>query len=370
MYNILGVVFASGGESKLNELTIHRTTASLPFCSRYRLIDFTLSNCVNSGITSIGIIAKNNYSSLTDHIRQGRDWDLNRKNGGIAVFPPFVVNTSREVYKGSIEAMYTILDYITRSKADYVMISNSNYAANIDFQDVCKYHIEKGAEITVVSHKDKTASSKRMVLTIADNGKIEDGYMSEMVSEDEKDISMNIYIVKLTTLVEMVKAAYARGHVDFEKDILFRIIGAGKAYAYQLTDYSAIIDDVKSYYNESMALLDYDARQQLFRDDNNIYTKVKDSVPTRYLKNATVKNSLIADGCIIDGIVENSILFRNVKVEKGAVIKNSIIMENGHIKSDSTISYAIADKDVTVEEKRNLSGFATYPIVIVKGKVI
>lgn len=370
MYNIMGVVFASGNESKLNELTIHRTTASLPFCSRYRLVDFTLSNCVNSGITNIGIIAKNNYSSLSDHIRQGRDWDLNRKNGGIAVFPPFVVNTAREVYKGAIEAVYAIIDFLEKSTEEYIMISNSNYAASIDFQDVCKFHVEKGGDVTVVTHMAKTGSSRRIVVETDKNNKVSDAFISDTACDENREISMNIYMVKKDLYIEMIKSAYARGLVDFEKDILFRLIEEGKVYAYKQSGYAAIIDDVKSYYGESMALLNMKDRDELFKDTNTIYTKVKDSVPARYKKNAVVKNSLIADGCEIDGTVENSILFRNVKVEKGAVIKDSIIMENGWIKKDSTISYAITDKDVTVCEDRHLSGFATYPIVIVKGKVI
>ena len=150
---IVAILFASGNESKLNELTIHRTTASLPFAGRYRLIDFTLSSLVNSGVTRIGIITRNNYSSLMDHIRMGRDWDLNRKNSGIAVFPPFVLNTSREVYKGKIEALYTVLDFLKKAPEDYVCVSNCNIAANIDFDAILEEHIARGADCTMLCHK-------------------------------------------------------------------------------------------------------------------------------------------------------------------------------------------------------------------------
>ena len=136
MNNVMSVIFASDNESKLNELTIHRTTASLPFCGRYRLIDFTLSNLVNSGITEIGIVTRSNYSSLMDHIRMGRDWDLNRKNSGISIFPPFVLNASREMYKGKIEALFSIQGFINHASEDYVLLSNSNVAMNVDFEKV------------------------------------------------------------------------------------------------------------------------------------------------------------------------------------------------------------------------------------------
>lgn len=366
--NIMSVLFASGNESKLNELTLHRTTASLPFGGRYRLIDFLLSDLVNSGITRIGIITRSNYSSLMDHIRMGRDWDLNRKNSGIAVFPPFVLNTSREVYRGKIEALYSILDFMEKAKEEYVLVSNCNIASNINFQDVYEKHLETGAEITVLCHEGKTTTSRRVVLNYDPNGKAEDIYLSESASQESKKISLNIYMVKKDLLVSLIENAYARGSFDFEKDILFQLVAKGTVYAYEVSDYAAIIDDVKTYYNESMRLLEKDVRENLFEKESKIYTKVKDSVPTVYEKNAKVKNSLIADGCIINGTVENSILFRNVKIEEGAVVSNSIIMENSVVEKNGSLKYAITDKDVQIGEGRNISGYSTYPIVIVKGK--
>lgn len=366
---MMSVIFASGNESKLNELTIHRTTASLPFAGRYRLIDFALSNLVNSGITRIGIITRNNYSSLMDHIRMGRDWDLNRKNSGIAVFPPYVFNTSREVYKGKIEAIYNVLDYIKTAPEDYIVIGNSNIACNIDFEDVYKKHISSNADISILCHKTNTTSSRRIVINKNNDDRIKDMYISETFSSDAKLISLNTYLLKKELLVDLIETAYAHGYIDFEKDILFKYIDKFKFIEYEIEQYAAIIDDVKTYYNESMKILDAEIRNQLF-GGNKIYTKVKDSVPTVYKENSAVKNSLIADGCIIDGTVENSILFRNVKVEKGSIVKNSIVMEKGVIMSNSTINYAILDKNVTIRDNRNISGFETYPIVIVKNKIV
>ena len=134
--NAVAVLFASDEDSHLNDLTIHRTTASLPFGGRYRLIDFVLSNLVHANITKIGIITRNNYNSLMDHIRQGRDWDLNRKNSGISVYPPFVFNTAHDVYKGKIEALYMLRGFLMSSNEEYVVISNTNIAFNIDFDEV------------------------------------------------------------------------------------------------------------------------------------------------------------------------------------------------------------------------------------------
>lgn len=368
---MMAVLFASGNESKFNDLTIHRTTTSMPFGGRYRLIDFSLSSFVNSGITRIGIITRNNYSSLMDHIRMGRDWDLNRKNSGIAVFPPFVLNTAKEVYRGKIEALYTILDFIEKAPEDYVVISNGNIAANIDFTQVIEHHIDSKAEMTVLCHQAQCVnSSKRVILAKNEKNVITDMYSVEVPSPEYKLVSLGIYVVAKDIVTKWVEQAYARGLVDFETDILFKEVASGKIFGYEIKDYAAIIDDVRTYYGESMKLLDLSVREQLFGGDRKIFTKVKDSVPAMYGDNAVAKNSLIADGCIINGIVENSILFRNVKVGKGAVIRNSIIMEDGVIMDGSQLSYVITDKKVTVKENRELKGFSTYPIVIVKNKTV
>ena len=370
MNNMMSVLFASGNESKLNELTLHRTTASLPFGGRYRLIDFTLSNLVNSGITQIGIITSSKYQSLMDHIRQGRDWDLNRKNAGISVFPPFVYNNSSDVYKGKIEALYSIMSFLTKAKEEYVVIANCNIAANIDYEDVCEKHVNSGAKLTVLCHDGFTTTSRRIVIERGEDDLVSDVYETEISGSEEKEISLNSYIIEKNLLLELVKKAYARGQVDFEKDILFKLVEEKSVYAYKLDAYAAIVDDVKTYYAESMNLLKNEVREELFDGDDPIYTKVKDSVPTVYKNGAKVTNSLLADGCVISGTVENSILFRNVKVEEGAVVKNSIVMENGIIGKNSSLKYAITDKDVTISENREISGFVTYPIVIVKGKTV
>lgn len=370
MNDMMSILFASGNESKLNELTLQRTSASLPFGGRYRLIDFTLSNLVNSGITQIAVITSSKYQSLMDHIRQGRDWDLNRKNAGIHVFPPFVYNNSADIYKGKIEAIYAIMTFINKAKEDYIVIANSNIAANIDYDKIFDSHIKSGAKVTMLCHDGQTTTSRRIVIEKDENNVVTDIYETETASTEEKLISLNSYIIEKALLLDLVKKAYARGQVDFEKDILFKLVEEKSVAAYKLESYAAIVDDIKTYYNESMNLLNKDVREQLFDGSSVIYTKVKDSVPTMYKDGAKVVDSLIADGCVIEGTVENSILFRNVKVGKGAIVKNSIVMENGKIEDNASLKYAITDKDVTISEKREISGFATYPMVIAKGKTV
>lgn len=366
----LGIIFASDKEVKLNELTIHRTTASLPFGGRYRLIDFALSNFVNSGITRIGIIARNNYNSLMDHIRMGRDWDLNRKNSGIAVLPPFVRSTSSQVYKGKIEALHSNISFIKDADEEYVFLVNGNVAANVDYENAIKKYEKENADILVFTAHMNYANSRRVTVKTDENDLITDVLITDSFSGVEREVGLNCYLIRKELLLSLIEEAYARSQVDFEKDILQQGVNKLKLVSYHLDDYVAVVDDVKSYYYSSMKLFDKKVRDDLFSRNGTIFTKVKDSSPTIYGENAKLVNSLVADGCVIDGTVENSILFRGVKVEKGAVIKNSIVMEDGYVGKDSKLAYVITDKDVTVSAGRSLSGFETYPIVIVKGKTV
>lgn len=370
MNKIMSIVFASENESKLNELTIHRTTASLPFCGRYRFIDFTLSNLVNSNITTIGIITRSNYSSLMDHIRMGRDWDLNRKNSGIAVFPPYVSNTSRSIYKGKLEALYGMIDYMQSQKEEYVIITNSNIAANIDYDEVFSRHLELEADITMLTYKSTPTNNTRVIVSLDEKNFVKKMRICQNKADEECQIGLNIYLIKKDLLIKMIEDGYEEGFLDFEKHLLQPNLDKYKILAYQHDGYAAIIDDVRSYYQVSMKMLDTDVRNDLFYRCGKIYTKTKDSVPTVYRDKAVVKNSLIADGCDINGEVENSILFRGVIVEEGAKIKNSIVMENGVIMRFAKLSYTITDKNVRVTENRNISGYDTYPVVIVKDKEV
>lgn len=366
----MSIILAGDIDGKTNDLTIHRTTASLPFCGRYRLIDFALSNLVNSNITTIGIVTNSNYSSLMDHIRMGRDWDLNRKNSGIAIFPPFVSNQSRSAYKGKVEALFGVMDYIKYAKEEYVVITNSDVAANIDYEDIYEQHIKTGADVTMVTFKSRTTNCTRVIVNTDDDGRVEKMFIKNQASDELAEIGLNIYVVKKDLLIDMVEDAHERGFMDFERYVLQPNLDKYKVMVYRHSGYAAIVDDIKAYYKESMRMLNTSVRNDLFYRAGKIYTKTKDSVPTVYRENSSVKNSLIADGCDINGTVENSILFRGVVVEEGAVIKNSIVMEHGLVKKYANLSYVITDKDVTVNEDRKLCGYDTYPIVIVKGKEV
>lgn len=368
--NAMSVIFASDNDGHMNELTIHRTIASLPFGGRYRFIDFALSNLVNGGVSTIAIVTRNNYNSLMDHIRMGRDWNLNRKNSGLTVFPPYVLNTLREVYRGKIEALYSLRGFLNSCKEDYVIVSDSNIVCNIAIDEILEEHIDRKADITLLTHRTNEINARQSILTVDGDGRLTDLRFATGNDSIEQLVNLHIYVIKKDILISLVEGCYARGFVDFEKDIVQKRVNDLKIMSHEVTSYTATIDDIPGYYKHSMDLLDSEVRKEVFDAHGDILTKVKDSVPTRYLGNAVVRNSLIADGCVIDGTVENSILFRGVNVEKGAVVKNSIIMEKGEIGADADINYTITDKNVVVKPGRHLAGYGSYPIVIVKDKVV
>ena len=267
--NTLGVIFASDNESHLNDLTLNRTTASLPFAGRYRLIDFVLSNFVEANITTIGIVAKNNYSSLMDHIRMGRDWNLNRKNSGIAVFPPFVLNSSHDIYKGKIEALYSLRNFMLNNKEEYVVITNSNIAFNIDFEDVEQFHLEKGADITVLTYKTTEINPRKHVVSVDKNDRITDIRYPIASDPEEQLANLNIYFIKKDLLISLIDNAYAHGAYDFEREILQKELDNLYIMSYQVKNYVAVIDRIHAYYKHSMG--DFDLGFRISRGGNDIY---------------------------------------------------------------------------------------------------
>lgn len=367
--NVMAVLFANC-EDNLNELTIPRTAASLPYGSRYRLIDFSLSSLVNANITRIGIVTSSNYNSLLDHIRMGRDWDLSRKTSGIVVFPPYSVTTIKEVSKGKIDALYSIANFLEHAKEEYVVLGEAHMVANFNYEEIIKNHISSKKPITMVYTNKKRNSARRTVINVNKNNIVDDMFISQTRSDEVASLGLNVYVVNKDFLLTNIRYEHSRSNVDFEKDLLIKFVKTKKINAYLFTGYNCLVDDILSYYDSSMQLLNKDVRNDLFGGRNKIYTKVKDSVPTLYGNRGTAHNCLIADGCIINGTVTNSILFRSVNIQEGAVVTDSIIMEGSVISRNSSVSYVITDKRVKISEDRNISGFATYPIVIVKDKIV
>jgi glucose-1-phosphate adenylyltransferase len=354
-------------DENIGPISEHRSVASLPFGARYRLIDFVLSSLVYASVPNVGVIARNNYNSLVDHLGWGKDWDLNRKNGGLKILTPYA-NATNEKHN-RFETFNTIKPYITSMLPEYCIIADTNIVLNIDFNDVFKKHMENGADITVVCHKANPTIGDTEV-SYDENGKITDVLYASEDKDYQREIITKIYILKKDFLLNIIEKATTYGWTDFNKEVIAKGVSQYKIFAYRHNGYCTVIKNLNNYYRANMDLLNVNIRNEIFKSNKRILTKIKDSVPIIFGENCNVNNSLIADGCKIEGSVESSIIFRDVHIKSGAVIKNSIIMQGTMIDHDAKMSYVVLDKNIKVSKGRTLNGSENYPFVISKGVTV
>lgn len=369
---VLGIIFSNMHDETIGELTNVRTMGSVPFGGRYRFIDFPLSNMVNSGITNVGVVTKSNYQSLIDHIGSGREWDLSRKVGGLNVLPPFSNNHSG-IYRGRLEALAGIADYIESNRAKYVLMTDCDIISNVDYRGMVKQHISSGADITVMYQKLDMGRADLLDDTTAfgfdASGRINDVMIGPTIP-GTYNIYQNVTVISKELLCRIISETSQRNQISFKREILQASHGRYNIQGYENTSVSLTIYSLRSYFDANMKLLDPAIRNAVFNSQRPIYTKIKDEVPAKYGTSAKVSNSMVADGCIIDGTIENSIIFRGVKIAKGAVVKNSIVMQGTTVSEGVNLNYVVVDKDVLVRENRMLMGYETYPIYISKGSVV
>ena len=374
--NALGIIFPNVYDELVSELTNERLMASIPFGSRYRMIDFVLSSMVNCGIDNITVLVRENYFSLLDHLGSGREWDLTRKNGGLNIFPPFAQKNTG-IYSGKVGSIASILSFLKSQKEKYVIMSDANIAFNFDFKALLKAHIESGAEVTVAYTREELPASirksddlrKAMYYTFDLEEKRVKKIHINSQETGVQNFSMNIYVFEREQLIKLVNEAFIGGGVYLERDVLLPRINELTINGYEYTDYVARITDLKSYFEENMRLLD-DANLSALFERNSIYTKIRDDNPTRYVDGASAKNVMVADGCVIEGEIENCILFRGVKVGKGAKVKNAILMQDTIVEPGVNVEYVITDKKVTISEGKELKGTDSFPVFVAKRQVV
>lgn len=365
--NVLGLIFASINDSAVIDLTKLRTMGSIPYGGRYRLVDFPLSNMVNSGISEVGVITKSNYGSLLDHLGSGREWDLARKKGGLHLLPPFS-QSNGGTYQGRLEALSNIWSFVEHTRAKYVVLANSDVITTIDFNGALKQHQETDADITVIYAKglyNRDKSTNGCILQIDEENTIKEVLTNPMMS-GECNISLDMFIMNTEFLKQVVLEAISKN----QKSLIRNVLQARKdeflfkAYEHKGSFYK--IDSLEAYYKANLALLDTKTRNSIFSSEAPIYTKVGDNAPVKYGLESTVKNSLVADGCMIEGTVENCVLFRGVKIGKGAVVRNCVLMQSTEIGEGCNIDSIVADKNVTISDNRVLTGSADYPLYLGK----
>ena len=369
--NVLGLVFASIHDEAIFDLTKNRTMGSVPFGGRYRLIDFPLSNFVNSGISQVGVITKSNYGSLLDHVGSGREWDLARKKGGLHLLPPYS-HTSSTIYHGKMDALGNVWSFVEHSNTDYVVLSDCNVITNIDFRPAVEAHIQAGADITVIYAKgyyDHTDGTAATIFGIGGDGFVNDVMINPPMT-GSCNLGLDMYIMSRDFLRKIVKESISRNRTSLRRDILLDRNAGYKILAYEHEQYYSKIVSLASYFNANLALLDTEKRNAIFAKNAPILTKTKDNAPVHFGLESHIRNSLIADGCVIEGKVENCVLFRGVRIGKGSMVRDSIITQAGVIGERCSIRNVITDKNVVIADERVLTGSAGYPLFIGKGAEI
>ena len=369
--NLMALIFANTNDDMLPSLTMERSMASLPFGSRYRIIDFHLSNLVNAGVSTVQIVPKSNYRSLMEHIGSGKAWDLDRKNGGLMFLPPFISGQDTATYHGHIDAISKIEKFKAAAKEEYIILCDCDTVLNIDIDEMLQNHIKSGADVSVAySHGPLPKNTKgRSVLEIE-----EDGILREILLSKETgrvcNFGLGISIFNRQKLLELNIAASERGYETISRGIVSKNMDNLKVYCYKVDGFVAVIDSVSSYVKANLDVLKCDVRKSLFNPKRPIYTKTRDDMPTKYGLQSEVKNTICGEGCVIEGKVENCVLSRGVKIGKGSVVKNSILMQETVIGENCNIEYLTTDKNVEIADNTDLRGAENNYFVISKNENI
>lgn len=361
----IGIILAGGNNQKMRELSNKRAIAAMPVAGSYRSIDFALSNMTNSGIQKVAVLTQYNSRSLNEHLSSSKWWDFGRKQGGLFVFTPTITVGNNFWYRGTADAIAQNLDFLKKSHEPYVVIASGDGVYKLDYNKVLEYHIEKKADITIVSTDvpDGDDIGRFGVIKANADGKVEN-FEEKPVVADGKYISTGIYVIRRRLLIELIEKAASEDRFDLVNDILVRYRNVKRIYIYKLNTYWANISTVDAYYKTNMDFLKPDVRDYFFRQYPNVYSKIEDMPPAKYNPGALVKNSLVSAGCIINGNVENSVLFKKVFVGENCVIRNSIILNDVYIGDNTHIENCIVESGDTIRANSVLKGEDGVKVVV------
>lgn len=377
MNSICAILNLTEDETTLYPLTRVRPIASLPFASRYRLVDFNLSSISHAEIKSVGMFIAGSGRSIYDHIRSGSIWDLESGlAGGIFTYSQQLLKAIQEQNGDAPDFYMNHKEFITRSKGEYVIVMGSKILANVDIKAIMQHHLAKDGALTVVY---KTVP--RSFLENRPDEKVlkidRDEYLVRLT--DAKDapedlerlaMSMNMYFMRADKMLELIQRAEAED-VQLDSDKLIEhYLPDYQVNTYEYTGYMANIDSIPAYFNANMEMLEKNKFSSLFHGSQNVITKVKNGAPTYYSKEAHVKNAQFATGCFVEGTVEDSLIFRKVNIAKGAEVRKSIIMQGAEIGEGAILEYCILDKNVTIGPGVTLKGTKDNIVVIEKNKTL
>lgn len=376
MKDAVGILYAAKDEFGMRELTANRSVTALPVAARYRLVDFLMSNLVNSGVRKVGVLAQGYYRSLIDHMGSGKEWNLHTRNNGLYFLTP--MGAGNDSYPGFLDAMKANAEFLRRSTQKYVLIVGGRLIYNTRFDDMIEFHEQTGADVTLMYTRfDPMAfdysgqhSQVRTFVNVNAAGRITDMEINPNVIT-YPNILMDVVLIKRTLLMHLTDIAAARGYHSLYADILRGAAGdeSLNVMGYEFKGYCRPIETIRSYYNMNMDLLRPEVRRELF-GVNPVFTKTRDDPPTKYMPGAEVADSLIADGCVLEGGVTHSVLFRGVHIAKGARVSGCIIMQDCEIGEDVILENVILDKNVTMLRGARVIGPRQYPMVLGKNVTV
>jgi glucose-1-phosphate adenylyltransferase len=366
--SVHGLIYAYHAFPELRELGLHRTGAALPFCGRYRLIDFALSGMMRAGVRDVGVIMQRGYLSLMEHLGSGRSWNLASHAGGLHLLPPFGLADAREgVYSGCMDALSAVYTYLRDSiRQDYVLITRGDLCANLDMRALIERHAASGADVTAVCREGVLPYPHHRFLIGAD------GLATELLCQQTTDArglaSLETYILRRERLLELVAWCREGNRLHFHRDALLHALRGGWRIDCMVHGgYGLHLVTAQDYYPANLDMLDGEARPSLLPPEPPVATRARSDTSSYYGAGARVSNSLIADGCYIEGCVENSVLFGGVRVGADATVRDCIILNDTHIGEGADLRCVISDKNARVSPYLTLAGNASLPLLIPKG---
>jgi glucose-1-phosphate adenylyltransferase len=344
--SILTLVLAGGEGERLSILSQVRAKPGVPFGGKYRIIDFALSNAVNSGLTDVAVLTQYAPRSLIDHIGVGRPWDLDRSRGGVTLLQPYLGRgRAREWYRGTADAVLQNVEYIADRDPELVVILAGDHVYKMDYRPFIERHRSAKADITCAIRKVPIEEAHRFgILETDDDGRITD-FVEKPANPTSNLVSMGVYVFAWPYLQSVLSA----DRVDFGRDVLPAEVKAGRrVYSFHYGGYWQDVGTVESYWSTSLDLLSDRPGIDLYDRGWLIYTKSEDRAPAMIGPEAAVTRSMVSHGCVIDGTVAHSILSPGVRVERGAVVRDSIVMFDTVVGEGATVDRAILDKDCVV----------------------
>lgn len=352
----LAMILAGGRGSRLSILSQKRAKPAVPFAGKYRIIDFPLSNCTNSGITTVGVLTQYRPRSLNDHIRTGAPWDLDRMHGGVWLLQPYERSTEIERYTGNATAIQLNFDFIKHNKPDFVVVLAGDHIYKMNYDDMLTFHQEKRADLTVATLKVSPEEASRFGILESDKDGRIIGFEEKPLQPKGNQASMGIYVFATEALSKVLRedSANATSAHDFGKNIIPKMVQTHKVYAYPFNAYWVDVGTVQAYWEAHMDLLADQPPLDLLDRNWVIHTRSEERPPVNIRTGAVVAHSLVTDGCIIEGTVEYSVLSPGVKVGRGAVVRNSIVLTDSVIENGVIVDRSIVDKECVIRENAHI----------------